>query len=635
MTTSASKPDNGLLYLPGAKSPPITAPKSSAITGANFAFSSSSRPALTNHAKSYSGTNGALAAASAAGKENKSFSTQSKAGAVHRSVSRDFSGYAGADEGFHIRSLRVVSNSLPTSQASVSREPSPSHVAALLAVSKSSIAKEAMRQPPSSAPSRRPHMIRSRSDVTGSHTSDIGTVSDVPTKKLVAIFESMGATEPNDTSLAKKHTAGEKPRIVSPTPVRPAQVRTSFLNTQAVQPSHSRPAISPKSTSAKQMTGTGPPIVKVRKPTVLGPTLHKRASVSPVASTLPEEAWTATSVSSEISTPANVPLDSFTVIPQRSTLGTFRPIPSLSQPSPSSLPSENSPLASSHRPYRRTSSSIYGRGPTAHTPEPTLSLKSLTPQLTADSLANAMVASSLASSRAASPSRSLLSVPPALPASRKPRPTAPLFHRARSSETVPTMRVNSLGGAKVGLSKQTFRTLPLSDEDSSGKRYENGKDHHRPWKKKHPNKHHEGDRKRWKDEITERERKRYEGLWAANKGMLFSFPQQIHGNEQGKEMGLVHPLIVKDIWRRSKLPHHVLEEIWDLVTITANSVGINIGGNNETPPPRLGLDREAFVVGIWLIDQKLKGRKLPNKVGESVWGSVRGLTGVRVRITKR
>lgn len=73
--------------------------------------------------------------------------------------------------------------------------------------------------------------------------------------------------------------------------------------------------------------------------------------------------------------------------------------------------------------------------------------------------------------------------------------------------------------------------------------------------------------------------------------------------------------VVRDIWNRSRLPAHVLEEVWELVD------GRGVGR----------LRREEFVVGMWLIDQVLKGKKLPVKVQESVWASVKG-AGVKVRI---
>jgi hypothetical protein len=142
--------------------------------------------------------------------------------------------------------------------------------------------------------------------------------------------------------------------------------------------------------------------------------------------------------------------------------------------------------------------------------------------------------------------------------------------------------------------------------------------------RKHPNKHHEGDRKRWRDIVTERERKRYEGVWAANKGILLA------SNGKGKSPSPnwtevadddpalnVHALVTRDLWERSRLPGHVLEEVWNLV----DSRGL------------YRLRREEFVVGLWLIDQRLKGRKLPPRVSESVWGSVRGV-GVNIKLGK-
>jgi hypothetical protein len=143
--------------------------------------------------------------------------------------------------------------------------------------------------------------------------------------------------------------------------------------------------------------------------------------------------------------------------------------------------------------------------------------------------------------------------------------------------------------------------------------------------RKHPNKHHEGARKRWRDTVTERERKRYEGVWAANKGLYISSgaqtkPKLLSPNcmdDLSEATWDVLSLVVRDIWMRSRLPEHVLEEVWALVD------GREIGR----------LRREEFVVGMWLIDQRLKGRKLPVKVSESVWGSVRGV-GVRVKVGK-
>lgn len=137
--------------------------------------------------------------------------------------------------------------------------------------------------------------------------------------------------------------------------------------------------------------------------------------------------------------------------------------------------------------------------------------------------------------------------------------------------------------------------------------------------RKHPNKHHEGTRKRWRDAITERERKRYEGVWAANKGLLLPLPAGLARDRSVVEDD--HPsqdvvnLVVREIWSRSRLPEHVLEEVWALVD------GREVGR----------LTRVEFVVGLWLVDQRLKGRKLPTRVSDSVWTSARGL-GIKVKV---
>jgi hypothetical protein len=127
--------------------------------------------------------------------------------------------------------------------------------------------------------------------------------------------------------------------------------------------------------------------------------------------------------------------------------------------------------------------------------------------------------------------------------------------------------------------------------------------------KKHPHKHHEGDRKRWRDSITERERKRYEAVWASNKGLFMSGPDG-NGDEN-----TVCSLVVRDIFSRSRLHVDELEEVYSLV---------DRHGNGR-------LEREEFVVGLWLIDQRLKGRKLPIKVSDSVWKSVGVLGRIKVR----
>jgi hypothetical protein len=121
-----------------------------------------------------------------------------------------------------------------------------------------------------------------------------------------------------------------------------------------------------------------------------------------------------------------------------------------------------------------------------------------------------------------------------------------------------------------------------------------------------------GDRKRWRDAVTERERKRYEGLFASNRGLLL--PPTMSNS--------ISNVVVRDLWHRSRLPQSELETIWNLV----------IAGEQDQPAlPKTSLSKEEFVVGLWLIDQRLKGRKLPVRVSETVWASVKGLQGIKIK----
>ncbi|PPJ49730.1 hypothetical protein CBER1_02864 [Cercospora berteroae] len=234
-----------------------------------------------------------------------------------------------------------------------------------------------------------------------------------------------------------------------------------------------------------------------------------------------------------------------------------------------------------------------------------------TPLRTGDELANALVASSLASSRAPSPTR--LEPPPVPTRRRKGHGSKFSFSRTPS----PTKN-----GMLQTLRKQDSSSSSDSEDDSHPYR----KHHKRRLVRKHPHKHHEGDRKRWREIVTERERKRYEGVWAANRGLYCSLTPEEHNlirtqpsNPRTLELKTVindsvSNIVARDIWKRSRLPGNILELVWSLVDTD-----------------RVGrLCKEEFVVGMWLIDQRLKGRKLPSKVSDSVWASVRSI-GLKVR----
>ena len=231
-----------------------------------------------------------------------------------------------------------------------------------------------------------------------------------------------------------------------------------------------------------------------------------------------------------------------------------------------------------------------------HSPYQRESSRQVARHMTGESLANAVVGAALASSRTASPAGPA-SVAPVLPL--RPPPTK---HDHSPLSRSPSPRHPKHPPGKL---RMTMRKESSSSSDESGRHHRKG--HRLGMHRKHAHAHSEATRKRWRDAITARERKRYEGVWAANKGLYM--PEQ-HALD-------VLDLVTKEIWLRSRLPNTVLEEVWALVDARGERV----------------LRKEEFVVGLWLIDQRLKGRKLPIRVSDSVWASVRG-AGVKVGVGK-
>ncbi|PVH15101.1 uncharacterized protein CXQ87_002936 [Candidozyma duobushaemuli] len=181
--------------------------------------------------------------------------------------------------------------------------------------------------------------------------------------------------------------------------------------------------------------------------------------------------------------------------------------------------------------------------------------------------------------------------------------------------------------------------------------------------------------KPWKNhsklnEVSDTERKRYEGVWVSNKGYLVNkvvtrlagvdynknyteeenarkrelsrqdpselaaklssaaepcnhetmedHIQERHGLKSADPHELIHGIVVKRIWKRSRLPSETLEAIWNLVDFRKDGT----------------LNKIEFLVGMWLVDQCLYGRKLPKKVEEQVWSSL-GNMGLNVVIRKK
>jgi len=252
------------------------------------------------------------------------------------------------------------------------------------------------------------------------------------------------------------------------------------------------------------------------------------------------------------------------------------------------------PLPYSRRSYTSTNLSL------SQLPPPTLFYENTGGSLPSKS---ALLASTLATSRAPSPTKGTPSISGRRQAGITSNPLNYFRSKSQNRTPSPTKRF-----------RRTLRKERLSEDDDEPKTRRRNK-----LIRKHPHKHNEGDRKRWRDTITERERKRYEGLWAANRGIHIC-GEPIDGRTEGSTQSpaqaqKVCNLVVRDIWLRSRLPDNVLEEIWDLVDTLRDGT----------------LRKEEFVVGMWLVDQRLKGRKLPIKVGQSVWDSVWLVPGVKRR----
>ncbi|WQF75379.1 Putative EH domain, EF-hand domain pair protein [Colletotrichum destructivum] len=165
------------------------------------------------------------------------------------------------------------------------------------------------------------------------------------------------------------------------------------------------------------------------------------------------------------------------------------------------------------------------------------------------------------------------------------------------------------GRTKSPRMRQTLRQPPSKSDDEDEMR----KKKHQRASNKHS--HREGARRRWRDEITLRERRRYEAVWASNRGILLvaspqspEAPAAITAPPPDAADCVVN-VVVREIWRRSRLPLEELAEVWEVVDRGRRGM----------------LSKAEFVVGMWLIDQRLRGRKIPMKVSDSVWNSAQGV----------
>ena len=594
MTSNASR-DSGL----SNRSTPFSDDKSqsAAFRGASYAFFQASAGTKLS-SPIYSGTDGALAAASRVGIGGRRLEDRSAEGTPSSGQKPNIPTIKKSPQSSILGMQEIPHRSCE------SRGQSPSQRAALLATSTTTPTRRG-----ESIPRRRSYLqtVGNEADTPTATKSEVLTTSSGDTTSLVQLFESKQVPKvPAPVTHSVRYVSKQPREIASPTPIRPVKrsmssaivpLSTSLSTSEseretlesAPRVAHAGPiaatarlavssgapetGLAPSAVSSNPVSEHPGPLQRGKRAALEGASLHITYKKNPVSG-YPEE----------LSTEAAY----LQAEPGRQESPSTRPTRS---PNHSIIPSRQASVSGS-RPLILSLSSFdegyRSSSPLRSSRTTTLPTDSYVPKLTVDSLADAMVASSLASSRAPSPGK-----PPPLPPPRRHGKSYSLFTHHHSQE-----HLSRTPSPAKGM-RQTMRGPQKSDEEMDHKKR---KGH---IVRKHPNKHHEGDRKRYRNQVIERERKRYEGVWAANKGLLME--------SDPNSRDAVLNVVVRDIWSRSRLPSEVLEEVWNLV---------DVRGDGK-------LEREEFVVGFWLIDSRLRGNKLPSKVSESMWASVRRLSGIK------
>ena len=540
--------------------------QSTAYRGASHAFSLAAPAKL--RPKAYVGNNGALAAATTAEVGTRRHGVQLAEGATSNGPKKErFSTktphWCGVSENF-----------------GSSREQSPSYAAALRATSKSTPAstQKSINSTPDSrqsSPLSIPTDYGVNMQVTTSRPADKAVVG--ATSSLVSLFEAKQDPKKNiPVTHSIRYVTKPTSAIASPTPIKPP-IRPRLA------PSSSLGMFPPASELGKESTVSDP---LKRLSTGIAVTATQSVDRTAAGATgLTKSAHLTTLPGTGPEPPA--PRRPGARAPLELSPGSGRSLSRISMGSaPSVFPQAQPAEPSTALQTPRIDKTFLPVEPSSAAPSrPLLPVRSSRSfEVKVDSLANTIVAASLASSRAPSPTKP----PPPPPRRHK---SHSLFHNHHSQA-----QMSRTPSPAKGM-RQTMREPLPSDEEVEYKK-------RKIFMKKHPHKHHEGDRKRYRAIVTERQKRRYDGVWAANRGLWMDADSSDN----------VLNLVVRDIWSRSRLPNDVLADIWDLVDIQ--------GGDR--------LRRNEFVVGMWLIDQRLKGRKLPSIVSESLWNSVRLLHGVNV-----
>ncbi|KAJ4260653.1 Increased rDNA silencing protein [Fusarium torreyae] len=593
-----------------------------ALRGATLAFNKS-KPAPPPPQKN----NGALSAATSAGRRSptRKLAAQSTGGST---IDNEPYGQNGASIAARLRQLGSSPGQLHPGVAAGRTDPkSASFIAATLAASRSA------------SPSPKARTPRRKASIGGSSSSGdvVDSVPIAPTGSLISMFE-QGRT-------------GEPPRRSSPkrTTVKAHKEPSESISEEQAPFSEDRPAMEPKSkpkpkpkpkprplTPEPQTTFKPAPEVLSPKPTRPPKPILSPKTPPQIITRRPTQAI---STPTEVLSPPSQLLSPPSPDPQKRSP---RPRPESKQRPPTppqprgmskpkveskSVLQEKSPASTQKRSVPQLEPRLSRRRPTPTEARPTSSL-------TMSSDDTFVSASSVQSP--------LRESPPPLPVKRHftgsnpPSPSRDVRRAQLQSSSAASLPLESLTSAIVAGSLASARLTPHNTGGSlapplprrqksprlmqtlrqPAKHVEEEVDRHKKkglklHKGKHA--HHEGSRKKWRDEVTPRERKRYEAVWASNRGLLLDLPNLPYDAMEGNPSEYVLNMIVRDIWKRSRLPVDELAEVWDLVDRKGQGV----------------LGRPEFVVGMWLIDQRLRGRKIPAKVSDSVWGSANGMRYVK------
>ncbi|KAF5540532.1 increased rDNA silencing IRS4 [Fusarium napiforme] len=594
-----------------------------ALRGATLAFNKP-KPAPPPPQKD----NGALTAATSAGRPRsptKNLGAQSTGGST---IENEQYGQNGGSIAARLRQLGHSPGQLHPSAARGGTDPkSASFIAATLAASRSA------------SPSPKARTPRRRTSIEGSSSSgdivDSGPIA--PTGSLISMFEQSRAGDPVKRSSPKRTPAkAPKEEADSISEERLPQEERRLPETKPKP----EPKPKPKPLTPEPRTPIKPaPEVLSPKPALPNkPVLSPNPALSPNPTLSPRPFMRPKTPPQIITRHATNPMP------------TPSPNPQKRSPKPREQPKQRPPTPPQPRgtskPKVESRSVLHEKSPTitqkrsAPPLEPRLSRPRTTPPTPTEARpTSALTVSSddtfVSASSIQSPVRES---PPVMPVKRHftgsvpPSPTRDFRRSQFQSSSTTSLPLESLTSAIVAGSLASARLTPHNTGGSLAppvpRRQKSPRlmqtlrqppkplredidRHKKKGLKLHKGKHahHEGSRKKWREEVTPRERKRYEAVWASNRGLFLDMPNAPLDAMNGDPSEYVLNTVVREIWKRSRLPADELAEVWDLVDRKGRGV----------------LGRAEFVVGMWLIDQRLRGRKIPTKVSDSVWGSANGI----------